>query len=71
MRTLGLIRRGTPEPPHDLWPRLRARLREEDETVRVPVPALGWRDAAALAVALGTVASVPDPLGFLAASGIF
>jgi len=70
MRTLGLIHRGTPEPPHDLWPRLRARLREEDDVVRVPVPALGWREEAALAVVLGTVAVVPDPLGFLAASGI-
>jgi hypothetical protein len=70
MRTLGLIRRGTPEPPHDLWPRLRARLGEECEVVRVSVPVLGWREAVALAVVLGTVAVVPDPLGFLAASGI-
>lgn len=70
MRTLGLIRRGTPEPSHDLWPRLRARLREEDDVVRVSVPALGWREAAALTVVLGTVAVVPDPLAFLAASGI-
>jgi hypothetical protein len=70
MRTLGLIRRGTPVPPHDLWPRLRARLREEDDAVRVPIPALGWREGAALAVAVGVLAVVPDPLGFLVASGV-
>jgi hypothetical protein len=70
MRTRGLIHRGTLAPPHDLWPRLRARLREEDEVVRVSIPALGWREAAALAVVLGTVAVVPDPLAFLAASGV-
>jgi hypothetical protein len=71
MRTLGLIQRGTPTSPHDLWTRLNARLHEADEMVRVSLPAVGWREAAALAVALGTVAVVPDPLGFLVASGVF
>jgi hypothetical protein len=70
MRTLGVIQRGSPEPPCDLWPRLQVRLRDEGEAVRVPLPALGWREAAALAAALGTLAIVPDPLRFLAASGI-
>jgi hypothetical protein len=70
MRTLGLIRRGTPTAPHDLWPRLNARLHEEDDRVRLALPALGWREAAALAVACGIVAFVPDPLRFLIASGI-
>jgi len=71
MRTLGLIRRGTSPPPHDLWTRLEARLHEADEVVRIALPAVGWREAAALAMALGTIALVPDPLGFLVASGMF
>jgi hypothetical protein len=70
MRTLGLIRRGTPTRPHDLWTRLHARLHEADEVVRVSLPTLGWREAVALGTALGIVALVPDPLGFLVASGI-
>lgn len=71
MRTLGLIRRGTPTSRHDLWTRLDARLREADEVVRVALPAVGWREAVALALAIGTVAVVPDPLRFLVASGVF
>ena len=70
MRTLGLIRRATPAPSRDLWPRLDARLHGADDVVRVSMPALGWREAVALAAALGVVALVPDPLGFLVASGI-
>jgi hypothetical protein len=70
MRTLGLIRRATPAPSRDLWSRLRARLREEDEVVRLSIPRLGWREAAALAVAVAATAVVPDPLRFLIASGI-
>ena len=70
MRTLGLIRRGTPGPSQDLWARLGARLHEADDVVRVSVPSLGWREAVALAAALGVVALVPDPLGFLVASGM-
>jgi len=70
MRTRALIRRGTPASPHDLWPRLRARLAEEDDVVRVAVPPLGWREAAAVAAVLGIAALVPDPLAFLAASGV-
>jgi hypothetical protein len=70
MRTLGLIQRATSEPAHDLWPRLRARLADDDR-VALHVPALGWREAAAAAVAIGILVAVPDPLRFLAASGIF
>ena len=70
MRTLGLIRRGSPHSSRDLWSRLQVRLCEEDEVVRFALPALGWREAAALAVALAAVAVVPDPLAFLIASGI-
>ncbi len=69
MRTLRLIRTATPTPPHDLWPRLRARL-HDDELVRLPVPTLGWREATAMAVALATLLVVPDPLRFLVASGL-
>jgi hypothetical protein len=70
MRTIGLIRHATPEPPHDLWPRMRARLADDDR-VALRLPALGWREVAALGVAVGIVAVVPDPLRFLVASGIF
>ena len=70
MRTLGLIHRGTPTSSHDLWTRLQARLHGRDDVVRVSFPAFGWRDAVALGTALGIVALVPDPLGFLVASGI-
>jgi hypothetical protein len=70
MHTRRLIRRGTPTATHDLWPRLNARLHADDERVRVTLPVLGWREAAALAVASGIVALVPDPLRFLIASGI-
>lgn len=69
MRTLGVIRRGTPEPPHDLWPRLRARLRD-DEVLLLRLPALGWLEAAAVVVAVGTLAVVPDPVRFLSACGL-
>jgi len=70
MRTLGLIDRATPAPSEDLWPRLRARIADDDR-VALRVPALGWREATALAVALGILVVVPDPFRFLVASGIF
>ncbi len=70
MTTLDVIRRGTPDPPHDLWPRLRARLEEQDDLVRLRVPALGWPGWAALAAAAATLLLVPDPLAFLATSGV-
>lgn len=71
MRTLGLIRRGSSDPSRDLWARLATRLREEEEEViRLAVPALGWREAVAVAVALAATLVVPDPLAFLIASGM-
>jgi hypothetical protein len=69
MRTLGLIRRGTPGPSRDLWPRLRARL-ADDDVVALRVPAIGWLEAAAIAVVVGTIALVPDPVRFLSACGL-
>lgn len=69
MRTLGLIRRGTPGPSRDLWPRLCARL-ADDDVVALRVPAIGWLEATAIAVVVGTIALVPDPVRFLSASGL-
>ena len=69
MRTLGLIHAATPPPTPDLWRRLRARL-GDDERVQLRLPALGWREATAVALALGTLAVVPDPLRFLVACGL-
>jgi len=71
MPTLGLIRRGTPAPPPDLWTRFEAQMRERDEVVRVTLPAVGWGELAAVAALVAIVAVVPDPVGFLAASGMF
>ena len=70
MATLGLIRRGTPMPAGDLWTRLDARRRERDELVRVAMPAVGWRELAAVAAVVAMVAVVPDPLRFLTMSGM-
>ena len=70
MRTLGLIRRASSGPPHDLWPRLRARL-ADDDVVALRFPALGWLEATAFAVAVGTLVrragSRPLPLRVRAA----
>lgn len=70
MAIFDVISRGTPDPPHDLWPRLRVRLEEQDDVVRLRFPSLGWTGVAALAAAAATLLIVPDPLAFLAASGI-
>ena len=70
MRTLGVIRNASPPPRRDLWPRFRARLRDDDEPVRLRMPAFGWVEATAVVVALGTVAVVPDPVRFLTACGL-
>ena len=69
MPTLHLIRRGTPAPDPDLWPRLRARLGDQ-EHVTLRLPAMGWLEAAALAIAIGTLAAVPDPLRLLVSGGL-
>jgi hypothetical protein len=69
MRTLGLIRAASPEPASDLCARLRARL-VDDELVRLRLPALGWREAMALSITLGTLVLVPDPVHFLTICGL-
>jgi len=72
VRAIGLIRAAAHAPRHDLTPRLRARLAEsrDDEPVRLELPAFSWpwRFAAGVALALPFV--VPDPVRFLAASGL-
>ena len=45
-------------------------MRDEEAPIRMPAPRVGWREAAALAVVIGALAGVPDPLGFLAAAGL-
>jgi hypothetical protein len=69
MRTLGLIRRASTGPPRDLWPRLRAGL-ADDDVVALRFPAVGWPEATALAVAVGALVLVPDPVRFLSACGL-
>jgi len=69
MPMLDLIRSGTPGPDRDLWPRFRARLDNGDH-VTVRLPPVGWPEAAALAIAIGTLAVVPDPLRLLIAGGL-
>jgi hypothetical protein len=70
MRIIGLIRAATPPPERDLWPRLHARLGEEEEQIALRLPTLGWREAAAVAVVLGTLFVLPDPVRFLSACGL-
>jgi len=69
MPTLDLIRSRTPGPDRDLWPRVRARL-DDEEHVTLRLPAMGWLEVAALAGAVGTLAVVPDPLRLLTAGGL-
>jgi len=69
MPTRDLIRSATPAPDHDLWPRLRDGLGSDDH-VTLRLPSIGWLEAAALGVAIGTLALVPDPLRVLAAGGL-
>jgi hypothetical protein len=70
VRTIGVIRAATPPPDRDLWPRLRSRLREEDERLELRLPAFGWRETAAVTAVLGTLLVVPDPVRFLCACGL-
>jgi hypothetical protein len=70
MRSIGLIRTATPPPDHDLWPRLLAQLRAQEEHIALRFPTIGWREATAAAVVLGTLFVVPDPVRFLSACGL-
>jgi hypothetical protein len=69
-----MIHAATPEPAHDLWPRLRERLREHDapadEHVPLVVPEFTWRWRLVAAAALVLPLLVPEPLRFLAAAGL-
>ena len=69
MPTRDLIRSATPAPDHDLWPRLQDGLGRDDH-VTLRLPSIGWLEAAALGVAIGMLALVPDPLRVLAAGGL-
>jgi hypothetical protein len=69
MPTLDLIRSASPAPDRDLWPRVRARL-DDEEHVTIRLPVMGWLEAAALAIAVGTLAVVPDPIRLLTAGGL-
>jgi|EndMetStandDraft_7_1072992.scaffolds.fasta_scaffold5553587_1 hypothetical protein len=72
MRTLGIVRAAARAPQRDLLPRLRAgiALPHAHERVQLELPAFTWpwRIAALAAVSVPFV--VPDPLRFLAASGL-
>jgi len=70
MRTRGLIRSATPPPSRDLWPRLRARLREADDRVTLDLPAFTWQWKLAVAGAVALPLLLPEPLRFLSAAGL-
>lgn len=72
MRTIGTIRDAARAPRRDLLPRLRARLgdAQTDDRVRIELPAFSWPWRIAALVAAGVPFVVPEPLHFLAASGL-
>jgi hypothetical protein len=43
MRTIGLIRHGTPHGRDDQWPRLRWCMADDEEPMRFSAPVVGWR----------------------------
>ena len=71
MRTLGLIRRAERRTAARPLAAAARPAGDEDDVVALRFPALGWREATAFAVAVGTLVVVPDPLRFLSASGSF
>lgn len=72
MRTIGLIRAAARPHEHDLLPRLRARMavRETKDRVRLELPAFSWPWRIATAAAAAVPFLVPEPVRFLAASGL-
>ena len=72
MRTIRAIRNAARAPRRDLLPQLRMRLdgAPADDRVRIELPAFSWpwRIAALAAACVPFV--VPEPLRFLAASGL-
>lgn len=72
MRTIGAIRKAARAPRHDLAARLRARLdhAHADDCVRIVLPAFSWPWRLAAIAAACVPFVVPEPLRFLAASGL-
>lgn len=72
MRTLGIVRETSRAPRGDLLPVLRARLADSrtDDRVRLDLPAFTWPWRVAAFAAAGVPFVVPEPLRFLAASGL-
>lgn len=65
-----LIRAATP-PPRDLWPRLRARLRAEEDVVSLRLPPFGWAWRLLAAATAASPWFVSQPWRFLTAAGVF
>lgn len=65
-----LMRAAAP-PDRDLWPRLRARLRADDDRLTLELPAFGWRWRLAAAATAVTPFLVSHPVRFLTATGFF
>jgi len=72
MRTLGIVRKAARSPRRELLPELRARVAQSraDDRVRLELPAFTWQWRIATAAAAGVPFVVPEPLRFLAASGL-
>lgn len=72
MRTLGIVRNAARAPRRDLLPVLRARVADSrtNDRVRLELPAFTWPWRLAALVAAGVPFVVPEPLRFLAASGL-
>ena len=63
--TLAVVRQSTLSGP-DLWPRLRARLVDGEDVVRLRVPRVGWQAAVALAAIAAITMFAPEPDRLLA-----
>ena len=72
MRTLGIVRNAARAARGDLLPVLRARLAGSgtDDRVRLELPAFTWPWRVAAFAAAAVPFLVPEPLRFLAASGL-
>jgi hypothetical protein len=72
MWTIGVIREASRAPRRSLLPHLRARLDRalEDDRVRIELPAFSWPWRVAALAVVSVPLLVPDPVRFLAASGL-
>lgn len=73
LRTVGMIRTASRAPAHDLLPRLRAALAatsRDDDQLQLDLPPFTWPWRVAALVAACVPFVVPEPLRFLAASGL-